>query len=92
MIVGILGLGYWGPNLVRNFLAQSEVSKVIGCDLRPERLKFISERYPSVHLLNDSNELIPYEFGLHQRLEEMLIERLGENYPWIANGIDGFIR
>ena len=58
MIVGILGLGYWGPNLVRNFLAQSEVSKVIGCDLRPERLKFISERYPSVHLLNDSNELM----------------------------------
>jgi predicted dehydrogenase len=58
MIVGILGLGYWGPNLVRNFLAQSEVSKVIGCDLRPERLKFISERYPSVHLLSDSNELM----------------------------------
>ena len=58
MIVGILGLGYWGPNLVRNFLAQNEVSKVIGCDLRPERLKFISERYPSVHLINDSNELM----------------------------------
>lgn len=58
MIVGILGLGYWGPNLVRNFLAQSDVSKVIGCDLRPERLKFISERYPSVHLLSDSRELM----------------------------------
>jgi predicted dehydrogenase len=58
MIVGILGLGYWGPNLVRNFLAQNEVSKVIGCDLRPERLKFISERYPSVHLINDCNELM----------------------------------
>ena len=58
MIVGILGLGYWGPNLVRNFLAQNDVSKVIGCDLRPERLKFISERYPSVHLINDSNELM----------------------------------
>lgn len=58
MIVGILGLGYWGPNLVRNFLAQNEVKKVIGCDLRSERLKFISERYPSVHLLSDSNELM----------------------------------
>ena len=58
MIVGILGLGYWGPNLVRNFLAQNEVSKVIGCDLRPERLKFISERYPSVHLINDCNKLM----------------------------------
>jgi len=58
MVVGILGLGYWGPNLVRNFLAQNEVSKVIGCDLRNERLKFIADRYPSVHLINDSNELM----------------------------------
>ncbi len=58
MVVGILGLGYWGPNLVRNFLAHSDVKKVIGCDNREERLKFISKRFPSVDLLNDCEELM----------------------------------
>jgi predicted dehydrogenase len=58
MVVGILGLGYWGPNLVRNFLAHSDVKKVIGCDNRQERLKFISERFPSVQVISDLDALI----------------------------------
>jgi len=58
MIVGVLGLGYWGPNLVRNFLAQKEVSKVIGCDIRDDRLKHIANRFPSVHLINDCDKLM----------------------------------
>ena len=58
MIVGVLGLGYWGPNLVRNFLAQNEVSKVIGCDSRSDRLKFIAERFPAVELISECDELM----------------------------------
>jgi len=58
MVVGILGLGYWGPNLVRNFLSQKEVTKVIGCDQKDERLKFIANRFPSVHLISDCDELM----------------------------------
>ena len=61
MIVGILGLGYWGPNLVRNFLAQGEVKKVIGCDVRDNRLKFIKDRFPSVHLTSDCADFIKGE-------------------------------
>jgi predicted dehydrogenase len=61
MIVGVLGLGYWGPNLVRNFLAHSEVSKVIGCDNRNDRLKFIAARFPAVELINECNELMDGE-------------------------------
>jgi predicted dehydrogenase len=58
MVVGILGLGYWGPNLARNFLSQKEVTKVIGCDQKDERLKFIANRFPSIHLINDCEELM----------------------------------
>ncbi len=58
MIVGVLGLGYWGPNLVRNFLAQNEVTKVIGCDQRDDRLKFIANRFPSVQLINNCKDLM----------------------------------
>lgn len=58
MKVGVLGLGYWGPNLVRNFLAQKQVTKVIGCDQRPERLKFIKDRFPAAELINDCKTLM----------------------------------
>ena len=44
MKVGILGLGYWGPNLIRNFSANTDVSQVFGCDLNEARLKWINER------------------------------------------------
>ena len=58
MKVAIIGLGYWGPNLVRNFLSQPDVEKVIACDMRDERLKFISHKFPSVHLSSNCEETI----------------------------------
>lgn len=61
MKVGILGLGYWGPNLVRNFLAHNDVKKVIGCDKREDRLKFINTRFPSVELTSNFEEFIEGE-------------------------------
>jgi predicted dehydrogenase len=45
---GVIGLGYWGPNLVRNLheLDDAEVAWI--CDRRPEALGKISQRYPAV--------------------------------------------
>ena len=58
MKIGVIGLGYWGPNLVRNFIAQPEVSKVIGCDLQEDRRNLIKRRFPSTELLSDYNNLL----------------------------------
>ncbi len=58
MKVGILGLGYWGPNLIRNFSANSDVNSVSGCDLSEARLKFIHDRFPSVELSIDPNQFV----------------------------------
>jgi predicted dehydrogenase len=58
MKVGIIGLGYWGPNLVRNFLSNPDVSKVVACDVRDERLKFISQKFPSVALSKNCEETL----------------------------------
>ena len=46
--VAVVGLGYWGPNLVRNLheLAAAELAYV--CDGRPAALASISRRYPAV--------------------------------------------
>ncbi len=58
MKVGVIGLGYWGPNLVRNFLAQPEVEKVIGCDLQESRLEMIKKKFPSAETTNDYKEML----------------------------------
>lgn len=58
MNIGIIGIGYWGPNLVRNFSAQKNVTKVFACDQRRERLDFIKSKTPSVITVSDIDELM----------------------------------
>jgi predicted dehydrogenase len=58
MKVGIVGLGYWGPNLVRNFTAHDEVEKVIACDKRQDRLMFIKSKFPGAELVDNDDSLI----------------------------------
>jgi predicted dehydrogenase len=56
--VGVMGYGYWGPNLVRNFAELPGVKVVAVCDLRSERLGPVKSRYPSVHTTSDPRELL----------------------------------
>jgi len=58
MKVGVIGLGYWGPNLVRNFSVHSDINKVIACDAKEDRLKFIKEKFPAVDLVQDCQTLL----------------------------------
>jgi predicted dehydrogenase len=56
--VGVIGHGYWGPNLVRNFMAApgSAVSAV--CDQREERLTQLRKLYPTLSIYTSATELI----------------------------------
>lgn len=55
--IGIIGYGYWGPNLVRNF-SETPGSKVVAVsDLRPERLAQVQARYPGIKVTDDHREL-----------------------------------
>ncbi len=58
MKVGIVGLGYWGPNLVRNFLAHPEVETVYACDKKEERREVIKKKFPAVEPIADFDELL----------------------------------
>ncbi len=51
--VGIVGCGYWGPNVLRNFslLPDAEVRAI--CDLDPERLAPLERLYPAVRAVTD---------------------------------------
>ncbi|HSS22733.1 MAG TPA: Gfo/Idh/MocA family oxidoreductase [Pyrinomonadaceae bacterium] len=55
--VGVIGYGYWGPNLVRNFMEAPGSTVVAVCDLRGERLQSLKVRYPTIKTLTDSREL-----------------------------------
>jgi predicted dehydrogenase len=46
--VAVVGLGYWGPNLVRNFHEVSGVEVAYVCDLDEGALQVIGNRYPAV--------------------------------------------
>ena len=56
--VGVIGYGYWGPNLVRNFMSApgSAVARV--CDLREERLAPLQKVYPGVKTSSRPEDLI----------------------------------
>ena len=56
--IGVVGYGYWGPNLVRNFSEASGSRVVAVSDLSRERLDRVSGRYPNVLTTTDANELI----------------------------------
>src|SRR5258706_10598545 len=56
--VGVIGYGYWGPNLVRNF-AECPASEVAWtADVRQERLVPIERRYPGVVTTTDYRDLL----------------------------------
>lgn len=58
MNIGIIGIGYWGPNLVRNFAGLNSVDNIIVCDRKQDRLQMIKQRFPFVETVLEYNELL----------------------------------
>jgi predicted dehydrogenase len=56
--IGIVGLGYWGPNLVRNFNQASNAVVKCVSDLDTKRLEKIKLNYPAVETLNNADAVI----------------------------------
>ena len=56
--IGVIGYGYWGPNLVRNFFEVSETQVVAVSDMRDDRLKLVKSRYPGVEVTNSVRSLL----------------------------------
>jgi predicted dehydrogenase len=56
--IGVIGYGYWGPNLVRNFNEAPGSRVTAVSDLRPERLALARDRYTTVKTTTDYGELL----------------------------------
>jgi predicted dehydrogenase len=58
MKIGVVGLGYWGPNMVRNFLATRGVEGVVCCDMLTRRLENITRLFPSVEVTTSYDQML----------------------------------
>lgn len=58
MNIGIIGYGYWGPNLVRNFSLVNNCNVKMVSDFRTERLNVVSKTYPTINVTQDPDEII----------------------------------
>ncbi|MBM4307121.1 MAG: Gfo/Idh/MocA family oxidoreductase [Deltaproteobacteria bacterium] len=58
MKIAVIGCGYWGPNLVRNFIQSNKVEQVICCDLNSKRLERMKSLYPTVTISTNYEELL----------------------------------
>ena len=58
MRIGVIGYGYWGPNIVRNFSTVDGARVVAVCDLREDYLKKVEKNHPGVRTTTNCDELI----------------------------------
>jgi predicted dehydrogenase len=58
MKVGVIGVGYWGPNIVRNLLQIDVCEQVVAFDLDESRLKGIARHYPSTVVATELDDVL----------------------------------
>src|ERR1044071_8018372 len=56
--VGVVGCGYWGPNLVRNFRSLPDCSLKMMCDISENRLDHLKSLYPEVNGETDFSHML----------------------------------
>jgi predicted dehydrogenase len=56
--IGVIGYGYWGPNIVRNFFGAADCTVRKVADARPERLKMLYKIFPSIGGVSDADDII----------------------------------
>jgi predicted dehydrogenase len=58
--IGVIGYGYWGPNLVRNFVEAPDATVMMVADLSAKQLQRVQSRYPAIQTTTDVQALIQH--------------------------------
>ncbi len=56
--VGVIGYGYWGPNVVRNLHGLENVCVAVVCDKSPAALDRVRKTYPGIATTTDANDVL----------------------------------
>jgi len=59
--IGVIGCGYWGPNLIRNFTQLKDSDVLVCADLSEDRLKHMKSLYPHLEVAGDYRALLQRE-------------------------------
>ena len=55
--VAVIGYGYWGPNLVRNFVETPDADVIMVADISESNLKRVSSRYPAIQTTTSVDDI-----------------------------------
>lgn len=58
MKAAVIGAGYWGPNLIRNFLSLDDIEGVVACDKDASRLDRMRRQFPGIETSSDHMDVI----------------------------------
>jgi predicted dehydrogenase len=58
MRIGVIGYGYWGPNIVRNFHSQDNSEVVLVADRNPKCESRLKKTFPGVAFTTDENQIL----------------------------------
>jgi len=56
--LGIIGIGRWGPNILRNFVSMEGVYVLIVCDIDNNRLVQIEKRFPNIKITSNPSDIL----------------------------------
>src|SRR6204780_1955326 len=56
--MGVIGYGYWGPNIVRNFHGQERSRVVSVCDKSPKSQARVRQSYPEIRVTGECNDIL----------------------------------
>ena len=56
--VAQIGIGYWGPNLLRNLISNQDCSVKMAVDISPERRNYVQGLYPNIQVSDNVSEAI----------------------------------
>src|SRR5690242_16121839 len=55
---GVVGCGYWGPNIIRNLTGLLGAGNVTACDLSEQRLAVMAERFPGLQTTTETRAVL----------------------------------
>lgn len=56
--IAVVGAGYWGPNLIRNFFALKNCTEMWVCDQATHRLDYMKQRFPTCKYTTNYDEVL----------------------------------
>jgi len=66
--LGLIGLGTWGKNVLRNFVSLPDCRVLLGCDSNPDQIKKVQPNHPGLEFTDKMEEVLR-----HKKIDAVVI-------------------